>query len=57
LDVLDDPRDIFVVFHHFLMVAATLVGGTCFYGIAHLDIDFNGFSLYAIRVKELSFLQ
>lgn len=55
--MLDDPRDIFVVFHHFLMVAATLVGGTCFYGIAHLDIDFNGFSLYAIRVKELSFLQ
>ena len=34
-DVADDAGDAGVVFHHFLVVAATLIGGTRFDGLAH----------------------
>lgn len=56
LNVLDDAGDVLMVFHHFLMVAATLVGRTCFDCFAHLDIDFYCFSLNAIRVEKMSLL-
>ena len=52
----DDLRNAEVVFHHFLMMATTLIRRSCRNDKTHLNVYFNILSGNLIRLKQLSLL-